>query len=137
MNKNFDPSKYYIFYDGDCGFCNYWVGWVLKRDKKDQFLFASLQSDFGQKFLKERNLNNTQFNTFYLWKPNQFYLIKSKAVMKVAEILGGKYALYSNLNFIPRLVSDFIYNKVAENRRKINFSRCRVPNEDEKNKFIA
>lgn len=95
-------SKYYVFYDGDCGFCNYWVSWILKNDHKNQFLFSALQSDFGQKFLKERGLERKQFNTLYLWKPGEFYLIKSEAVSQIAKILGGKYALLSYLNIFPR-----------------------------------
>jgi hypothetical protein len=29
--------KILYFYDGDCGFCNFWVQWILKNDKKDNF----------------------------------------------------------------------------------------------------
>ena len=82
-----DTTKYYVFYDGDCGFCNYWVQWILKNDRKDHFRFAALQSDFGQKFLKERRLESNEFNTIYLWKPNEFYLLKSQAIVKIARIL--------------------------------------------------
>ena len=30
-----DSNKYYVFYDGECGFCNFWVHWILKKDVKD------------------------------------------------------------------------------------------------------
>ena len=53
--KNLDTTKYFVLYDGECGFCNFWVHWILKKDTKNNFLFASLQSDFGQQFLNERN----------------------------------------------------------------------------------
>ena len=86
-------DKLYVFYDGDCGFCNFWVQWILNNDKKDKFLFASLQGNFGQIFLKERNLETKNFNTIYLWKPEDYYLEKSSAIIKIAENLGGKYRL--------------------------------------------
>jgi predicted DCC family thiol-disulfide oxidoreductase YuxK len=86
-------GKHIVFFDGDCGVCNFWVQWILKRDKKDRFLFASLQSDFGQQFLTERKLNTEVFNTLYLWKPNHYYLEKSKAVLQIAHLLGGIYKL--------------------------------------------
>lgn len=131
-----DTSKYYVFYDGDCGFCNYWVQWILENDKKDLFLFAALQSEFGQQFLKERNLENKQFSTLYLWRPNYYYLKKSEAVTKIAKLLGGKYAVLSHLNFLPRSISDFFYDKISENRMKLSSQKCFLPKESHKNKFV-
>ena len=137
MNEsNIDETKYYVFYDGDCGFCSHWVQWILKNDKKDQFRFSALQSNFGQQFLWQRGLDRKQFNTLYLWKPNFFYLIKSEAVIKIARILGGKYALLASLNIFPRFLSDKIYDKVAENRQKWGSQKCLLPNEAEKRKFF-
>ncbi|WP_373710272.1 thiol-disulfide oxidoreductase DCC family protein, partial [Kaistella sp.] len=77
---NVNTNKYYVFYDGECGFCNFWVHWILKKDVKNQFLFASLQSEFGQQFLSERNLELKNLDTLYLWKPEKYYLQKSQAV---------------------------------------------------------
>ncbi len=131
-----DETKYYVFYDGDCGFCNYWVKWIIKNDKKDQFRFSALQSNFGQQFLWQRNLDRNQFNTLYLWKPNSFYLVKSEAVSKIAKILGGKHALLANLNILPRFLSDSIYDKIAKNRDKLSSQKCFVPTEKERKKFV-
>lgn len=131
-----DETKYYVFYDGDCGFCNYWVKWIIKNDKKDQFRFSALQSNFGQQFLWQRNLDRNQFNTLYLWKPNSFYLVKSEAVSKIAKILGGKHALLANLNILPRFLSDSIYDKIAKNRDKLSSQKCFVPTEEERKKFV-
>lgn len=121
-----DYSKYYVFYDGDCGFCNYWVQWILKNDKKDQFLFTALQSDFGQIFLKERGLESKDFNTLYLWKPMEFYLV-TQAVSKIEKILGGRYAFLSYLNIFPKLVSDKIYDEIAKHRLKLAAQNCLLP----------
>jgi predicted DCC family thiol-disulfide oxidoreductase YuxK len=30
-------GKHIVFFDGDCGVCNFWVQWILKRDKKTGF----------------------------------------------------------------------------------------------------
>lgn len=131
-----DSTKYYVFYDGDCGFCNHWVQWILKNDQKNQFLFASLQSDFGQNFLNERGLENKVFSTLYLWKPESFYMTKSQAALAICRILGGKFAWVGNLNFFPNFLSDFIYDKIAENRKKLASNKCFLPNEEEKSKFV-
>lgn len=129
-------QKHIVFFDGECGVCNFWVQWILERDKKDQFMFASLQSDFGQKFLSERGLETKQFNTLYLWKPQQYYLIKSKAVLKIANLLGGIYNLSVIGKLIPTFISDKIYNKISENRMKLSAQKCFLPDQHQKKKFI-
>ncbi len=130
-------EKYYVFYDGDCGFCNHWVQWILKNDKKDLFLFAALQSEFGQIFLKERNLENKNFNTIYLWKPNSFYLTKSQSITKIAKLLGGKYGVLATLNLFPAFLSDTIYDQIAKRRLKLATQNCLLPTPEERKKFIV
>ncbi len=135
MEENWQ-DKHIVFFDGDCGVCNFWVQWILERDKRDQFRFASLQSDFGQEFLSERGLDTKVFNTMYLWKPNQYYLEKSRAVLKIADILGGIYKLSAVGKIIPKFLSDKIYDKVSENRMKLANQKCYLPTPEERKKFI-
>ncbi|AZI67614.1 DUF393 domain-containing protein [Kaistella daneshvariae] len=134
---NIDPTKYYVFYDGECGFCNFWVHWILKRDNKDQFLFAALQGEFGQKFLGDRNLELKDLDTLYLWKPDEYYLRKSHAVFKISEILGGVYQFISLLRFLPTFITDFFYDQIAENRKSLATQACEIPTPEERKKFIG
>lgn len=129
-------NKHIVFFDGDCGVCNFWVQWILERDKKDQFMFASLQSDFGQKFLSERGLNTKVFITMYLWKPGQYYLEKSKAVLKIASLLGGIYKISALGKIIPSFLSDKIYDVVSKNRMKLANQKCYLPTPHQRAKFI-
>ncbi|WBV61685.1 DUF393 domain-containing protein [Chryseobacterium camelliae] len=130
-------DKHIVFFDGECGVCNFWVQWILEKDKKDEFLFASLQSDFGQKFLAERGLETQQFNTLYLWKPQQYYLIKSKAVLKITDILGGIYKLLSLAGKIfPTFFGNAIYDLISKNRMKLASQKCFLPDAHQKKKFI-
>ncbi|SIS77222.1 thiol-disulfide oxidoreductase DCC family protein [Chryseobacterium gambrini] len=129
-------GKHIVFFDGDCGVCNFWVQWILKRDHNNRFLFASLQSDFGQQFLTERKLNTEVFNTLYLWKPNHYYLEKSNAVLQIANILGGIYKLSAIGKIIPGFFSDIIYDLISKNRMKLANQKCYLPTPDERKKFI-
>ncbi len=129
-------NKYIVFFDGECGVCNFWVQWVLEKDKKDRFLFASLQSHFGQKFLSERGLNTQNLDTIYLWKPQGYYLIKSKAIFKITSILGGVYHLFAFGRLLPGSISDFFYDIVAKNRMKITNQKCYLPTKEQKKKII-
>lgn len=131
-----ETEKHFIFYDGDCPFCNYWVRWLLKRDKSDRFLFASLNSEFAQNFLKERNLKQTEPDTVYLWKPGAFYFVKSQAVFAIAKILGGRYSFFSLLRYLPTFLSDLVYTEVAKRRRRIPVKSCPLPEEKYRHKFL-
>jgi len=135
MKANWE-QKHVVFFDGECGVCNFWVQWILERDRKDQFMFASLQSDFGQKFLSERGLETRVFNTMYLWKPNQYYLIKSKAVLQIASLLGGIYKLSALGKIIPGILSDKVYDIISKNRMKLANQKCYLPTPHQRKKFI-
>lgn len=39
-----------ILFDGVCNLCTHSVQFVIQRDAKQQFRFASIQSDLGQKY---------------------------------------------------------------------------------------
>ena len=54
MNK----KKHIILFDGECTFCSFWVKFVLKRDKHDQFRFASLQSMAGIYYQDKHDIND-------------------------------------------------------------------------------
>lgn len=129
-------KKHIVFFDGDCGVCNFWVQWILERDRKDQFIFASLQSEFGQQFLSERGLNTKEFNTMYLWKPGRYYLIKSQAVLAIANILGGIYKLSAVGKILPSFLRDKAYDMISRNRMKLANQKCYLPDQHQKKKFI-
>ncbi|MFP3599404.1 thiol-disulfide oxidoreductase DCC family protein [Chryseobacterium sp. SIMBA_029] len=135
MQENW-KDKYIVFFDGDCGVCNFWVQWILERDKKDYFMFASLQSDFGQKFLSERGLETKEFNTMYLWKPKEYYLIKSRAILQIANLLGGIYKLSGIGKLLPVFLSDKAYDVVSRNRMKLANQKCFLPDQHQRKKFI-
>jgi predicted DCC family thiol-disulfide oxidoreductase YuxK len=135
MEENWQ-DRHIVFFDGDCGVCNFWVQWILERDKKDQFMFASLQSDFGQKFLSERGLETKVFNTMYLWKPKHYYYIKSRAILQIASLLGGIYKLAGIGKIIPKFLSDGVYDIISRNRMKLANQKCYLPTPHQRAKFI-
>lgn len=140
MNKfseKIPSGKKLILFDGVCNFCNFWVNFIIDRDDKDLFRFASLQSDFGQSILKNLNLSTNDFDTFILIEGKK-YFIKSTAALKVIkDILGWLKILYPFI-ILPEFIRDSVYNLIAKNRYKIfgKSETCRVPTEEEKSKFI-
>ncbi len=126
-----------VLYDGICNFCNFWVNFIIAKDKSDKFRFAALQSETGKKFLNQFNLSKTDFDTFILIDKNKFST-KSTAALIICKNLSGFYKLLYIFIIIPRFFRDIIYNLVAKNRYKLFGKRdvCKVPTEREKNKFL-
>lgn len=129
-------DKHIIFYDGDCGFCNFWVQWILKRDYKDQFVFSALQSELGQQFLSERHLATKDFDSIYLWRPESYYLKKSDAAIKIGQLLAGIYSISIIGKILPLSIRDNIYDMIAKRRKSLMAGQCLLPTAKERKKFI-
>ena len=126
-----------ILFDGVCNFCNFWVNFTLNRDKNDIYKFAAMQSEIGQKLLQEYKLNVSDFDTFVLIV-NDKHFTKSTAALKIARKLNYPVKVLYYFIFIPKFLRDLIYSLIAINRYKIFGKRdiCRIPTEDEKEKFL-
>lgn len=130
-------NRMIVLFDGVCNFCNYWVNFLLKRDKKNIFHFAALQSESGQELLKKFSLSTTDFDTFILID-GESYQTKSDAVISIAKNLPGFPRLLVIGKFLPKIIRDFVYDLIAKNRYKIFGKRdnCRIPTTEEKEKFL-
>jgi len=126
-----------ILFDGVCNFCNYWVNFILAKDKNDLFRFAALQSEAGQILLLNHGLENTDFDTFILIN-DENYFTKSTAALMIAGKLKSVVRLFYPFIFLPKPIRDFFYDLIAKSRYKFFGKRdvCRVPSDDERKKFI-
>lgn len=130
-----NETLHIVLYDGDCGFCNFWVQWILKNDRHDRFRFASLQSDYGQTFLKNNGLPTENFDTLYFISEGKYYQ-KMYAVIRIGQVLGGAYNGLLGLRVLPKFALDRMYDAVAENRKKLAGETCLLPTAEERKKFL-
>ncbi len=126
-----------ILFDGVCNLCNGAVNWVIKRDKKNIFKFASLQSVYGLQVIKNYNLSNQYLNTIVLVESDKVYL-RSVAVLRILKRLGGIYSAACIFMIIPPPILNFFYNIVAKYRYRWFGKKdsCMVPDASLKEKFI-
>jgi predicted DCC family thiol-disulfide oxidoreductase YuxK len=126
-----------ILFDGVCNLCNASVQYVIKHDKKRLFRFASLQSSFGEKVLKENNLRNDAFNSFILLDNNKIYT-RSTAALLVAKKLNGLIKLLYGFIIVPKFIRDFVYDVIAKNRYRWFGKKeaCWVPTPELKSLFF-
>lgn len=126
-----------ILFDGVCNLCNGFVQFLIKRDLKSKFKFATLQSESGQRLLGKCNLTKDKTETVILIDGGEKY-IKSEAVFRIIRILGGWIKLVLIFSLLPRAFTDFIYDQVAKNRYRIFGKRneCMVPTPALRNRFL-
>lgn len=129
-------NKRILLYDGDCGFCNYWVKWVLENDKSKTIYFAPLQSVFGQNFLSKNKFSKIDFDTLYFIDSDERYYTKLDAVIKIGSIMKGFFSLLKLLKIIPKFIRDFIYDRIAKHRKKLMNNSCFLPTKEERIRFI-
>jgi predicted DCC family thiol-disulfide oxidoreductase YuxK len=126
-----------ILFDGVCNYCNTMVNFVLKRDKKDSFLFAPLQSDKGQELRKKYNVDASIDSFIYI--ENDTAYIYSTGALKVCRYLSGLWPVLYGLLIIPRFLRDGVYKWIARNRYKWFGKKetCMVPSPAVRRKFLA
>lgn len=142
MNKNvyFCTMKYnspVIFFDGFCNLCNGAVQFTIKRDRKNIFRFASLQSNYAKEKLIDFTFQAKQGESMVLLENGKLYE-RSTAALRVAKRLGGLWPMLYAFIIIPRFIRDAVYNYVAKNRYKWfgKQESCWVPTPELKEKFL-
>jgi predicted DCC family thiol-disulfide oxidoreductase YuxK len=131
-----------ILYDGVCGLCNRFNQFVLKRDRKDLFRFASLQSAFASSVLVRHGAEPRKLDTIYVVidcdQPTERLLSKSHAILFTLQQLGGAWRIVRAFRMLPRFILDIGYDLVAHNRYRIfgKYETCLVPEEKHRQKFI-
>ncbi len=130
-------TYYIVLFDGVCNFCNFWVNFLLDRDKKDKFRFTALQSEKGSELLRKFNLSTEDFDTFVFIDGDKVY-VRSTAALIVAKNLPGLWKALYVFIIIPKSIRDFLYNLVAKNRYKLfgKTEACRIPTAKERSKFL-
>ncbi len=135
--NNFE-SKSIILFDGVCNLCNASVNFVIKHDKKAQFLFASFQSDVAKEIMLHFNLKNLNEDTVILVEGYKI-CDKSTAALKITKRLDGGFKVFYAFIIIPKFLRDWIYSFIAKNRYDWFGKResCMIPSAKLKNRFLA
>lgn len=126
-----------ILIDGDCNLCHHIARFVIKRDPHKKFMFASLQSELGQRLLKQGGLSTEDFDTFVMVSGSQYYT-KSGAALRVVKHLKGVWPLLYVGILLPRPLRDWMYDQIAMRRHRL-FGRsdaCMLPTKDTRSRFV-
>lgn len=131
-------NKKIILFDGVCNLCNGSVVFIIKRDKKDVFRFAAIQSDEGQELIQKHNIDTSKVDSILLIDGER-YFSKSTAALKIARHLSSGYPLLFGFMILPRFFRNWVYDLIARNRYKWFGKKesCMIPTAELKAKFIG
>lgn len=126
-----------VLFDGVCNLCNGSVNFIIDRDKQ-QFRFASLQSEVGESLLARHGLPASYLGSLVLVEEDCVYT-KSTAALKIARRLDGLWPLFYVFIVFPAGVRDFFYDVIARNRYRLfgKSDACRLPTAAERARFVV
>ena len=126
-----------ILFDGVCNLCNGAVTFVIKRDKKNIFKFAALQSEAGVALLSKFKIDTSKIDSIILVDGNKFYS-KSAAALHIAKHLSGSYPLLYGFMILPKFLRNAVYDYIAKNRYKWFGKKesCMIPSPELAEKFL-
>ena len=90
-----------LFYDADCAFCRGWVRFVLRHDKPGRWRFAPLHGATARAQLKAPSDSQTVVLLEASDAHSPRYFVRSEAVLRVLEQLGGVWRLMSWVRVLP------------------------------------
>ena len=129
-------DKPIVFFDGECVMCNQFVDILLNIDRQGSVMIAPLQGTTAAKLLPPLPNNREEWSIFYIDRGEIFE--QSDAFLNICRRLGGIWSILNLFKIIPRSIRNVIYRIIARNRYRLfgRRSTCRLPNEQEKSRFL-
>ena len=111
---------------------------MIKRDKKDKFRYAALQSEIGQEIIEKFKIDTSKTDSIILYSNNKGISYKSTAALKIASKLGFPTNILSLFLIIPAIIRNVVYYYIAKNRYKWYGKKdhCMIPTPELKSKFL-
>ncbi|MGC3945606.1 MAG: thiol-disulfide oxidoreductase DCC family protein [Chryseolinea sp.] len=127
-----------VLFDGVCNLCNGFVQFLIRRDPKGIFKFASLQSDYGRQQLIHHHLDPDALHSVIVIDKGKLY-DRSDAVFRIVGLLPGLWPLLGVFRIFPRFITDGLYNWMAGARYRWFGRRdsCMVPDPALKSRFLG
>lgn len=125
-----------VLFDGVCNLCNSSINFIIDRDSKQLFRYASLQSAFGQQ-VKQEFGHAADLDSVLLLKEGKLFE-KSDAALEIARQLDGFWSILSIFKIIPKPIRDAVYSWIAQNRYRWfgKQDACRIPTPELKALFL-
>lgn len=129
-------NKTLVLFDGHCNLCSRTVQFILKYDYTKSFVFASLQSQTGEKIRTHFCIPDEIDSVIVIHEGKVLYY--SESVFLIAKQLGRFWRLFLIFRIIPTKWADGIYRWIATNRYYWFGKRvsCFLPSNEFSDRFL-
>ena len=134
----FPDDKALIVFDGVCVLCSSFARFVVRRDASFAIRLATAQSELGQALYRHYGLDPTDFESNLVLADGRAYA-KLDTVAVVGQRLGGPWHTLALLRLLPRVLGDWVYDRVAGNRYALFgcTEHCMLPPSEWRDRFIG
>jgi predicted DCC family thiol-disulfide oxidoreductase YuxK len=127
-----------VLFDGVCNLCNGVVVFIIARDPRGRFRFASLQSDAARRLLGQPDPASSAPPASVVLVEGDRVFTQSTAALRIARGLGLPWRLAYGLIAVPRPLRDWLYGVVARHRYRWFGQRdvCMAPTPSMRARFL-
>jgi predicted DCC family thiol-disulfide oxidoreductase YuxK len=130
--------------DGVCGLCNGVFQFVLPRDRRSRIRFAALQGSYAAETLARHGIApppGAPQSIVVVAHPGtstERLYFRSEAALRIGAALQGPWRLIGLLRIVPRVLRDWVYDRVARSRYRVfgRFDACPIPSPETRARFL-
>jgi predicted DCC family thiol-disulfide oxidoreductase YuxK len=125
-----------LLFDGECGFCNKSIQFLLKHEKNKRLHFAPLQSEVGQALRNYFEIGE-KTDSIILIKNYSAY-IKSCAALRLTLYMKGLLPAMMVFVIIPPFFRNLVYDFIAKRRMKWygRVENCALLTREDQERFL-
>lgn len=123
-----------VIYDGECGFCDSSVQFILQQKPNDKLRFVSFQSETGENIRRQLNITD-DLDSIIIVEHRKHYK-KSQAIFRILNYIQSPWRALRLFRYIPTGISNFFYDIIAKHRYRIKNNTCRLLTAEERKLFI-
>lgn len=126
-----------IFFDDVCNLCNGFVQFVIERDPRNYFRFASLQAEVARPYLDKCGILPEALGSVVLYE-NGICYTQSAAALRIFKKLSGGWPLLYGFMIVPGFIRNLVYDFIARNRYRWfgKQESCWLPIPELKSRFL-
>lgn len=122
-------------YDGECALCSRFVRFLVARDPAGRFALMTAQSEAGRAMYAAQGLDPDAMETALLRIDGRVYR-NLDVFTETLAVLGWPWKIAVILRVLPRPVSDWLYRRVANNRKLVQRGQCPLPSAEIRARLI-
>jgi predicted DCC family thiol-disulfide oxidoreductase YuxK len=128
-----------LLFDGVCNLCNAAVRFIVRRDPRGRFRFASLQSDVAVRLLRIHGVMIENMPDSMVLIDEHRIFTRSAAALRIVRRLQLPWRVLYALIIIPRPLRDWAYDFIARRRYRWFGRRdqCMMPSPEIQSRFLT